>query len=63
MVFDQFFDSFNRDRDGCMAISHLQASAAVYRKPTAGIRGNLTRMPRVLGCRPIGCHPECLLNW
>ena len=39
-----FFDCLDLDRDGVLAVADLEAYAAAYRKPTAGIRANLARM-------------------
>ncbi|MEB3104689.1 MAG: EF-hand domain-containing protein [Cyanobacteriota bacterium] len=39
-----FFDCLDLDRDGVLEVADLEAYAAAYRKPTAGIRANLARM-------------------
>ena len=39
-----FFDCLDLDRDGVLEVGDLEAYAAAYRKPTAGIRANLARM-------------------
>jgi hypothetical protein len=39
-----FFDCLDLDRDGVLDVVDLEAYAAAYRKPTAGIRANLARM-------------------
>ena len=39
-----FFDCLDLDRDGCLDLTDLQAYAAAYGQPTAGIQANLARM-------------------
>jgi Ca2+-binding EF-hand superfamily protein len=39
-----FFDCLDLDRDGVLDLADLQAYAAAYGKPTAGIQANLARM-------------------
>ena len=39
-----FFDCLDLDCDGVLEVTDLEAYAAAYRKPTAGIRANLARM-------------------
>ena len=44
-----FFDVLDVDQDGCLVLADLQAYAAAYAKPTAGIAANLTRLLDGLG--------------